>query len=437
MYLQQGYHLTYCTNIHPGESWEEVFTNLESYFPPLKKELSPDKPFGIGLRLSNLASEQLLEGNQLQEFKSWLHEQGLYVFTMNGFPYGGFHNQEVKDRVHFPDWATEERVAYTIRLAQIMAELLPEGMEGGISTSPLSYKPWLREADEQKMKSVFTHAAQHLVQVVEALHQIKTQTGKTIHLDIEPEPDGLLENSKEVIKFYKEWLQPIGADKLQESLGLTKDDAVEAIYTYVQLCYDVCHFALAYEKPQEAFAKLKHAGIRIGKIQLSAALKAELPQDVETRAELSEAMAMFAESTYLHQVVEKDKEGELTQYPDLTFALQHIRKPNAVEWRTHFHVPLFTQEYNGLQSTQEDVAEVLRLLQQNNVTQHLEVETYTWDVLPLDLKKDLSLSIQRELEWVIETINKKHDAEDRSAEHRGANEIPDRQAHTAPGQMGS
>ncbi|CAM3455898.1 metabolite traffic protein EboE [Pontibacter korlensis] len=427
MFLDDGYHLTYCTNIHPGESWDEAFQNLKTYFPPLKAKLSSQKPFGIGLRLSNRASEELMvQPDRLQEFKIWLQEQELYVFTMNGFPYGSFHNQSVKDQVHSPDWTTTERLDYTVRLARILAELLPEGMEGGISTSPLSYKPWLLEADDQKVKSIYNQCTNHLVELTEELARLKQATGKSIHIDIEPEPDGLLENSKEVINYYQEWLVPIGVPHLQEKLSLTKEEAREAIYEHLQLCYDVCHFALAYEKPAEAFAKLKHAGIRIGKIQLSAALKTLLPEDIETRADIAETMATFAEDTYLHQVVEKNIDGELTQYPDLTFALQHIRKPNAVEWRTHFHVPLFTQEYNGLQSTQEDVAEVLRLLQQHHMTQHLEVETYTWDVLPQDLKKDLSLSIQRELEWVIEHINKYKHAENGSPEHRRAHEVTNR-----------
>ncbi|MBC5991263.1 metabolite traffic protein EboE [Pontibacter cellulosilyticus] len=426
MQLAQGYHLTYCTNIHPGETWKEVFLSLKQYLPPLKKDLSPDKPFGIGLRLSNLASKELLEGSNLQEFKVWLSEENLYVFTMNGFPYGGFHHQEVKDDVHKPDWTTEDRVKYTIRLANILAELLPSGMEGGISTSPLSYKPWLLDADETKMNSVYTSCTQHLLQVVEALLEIKQRIGKQIHIDIEPEPDGLLENSDEVISYYDKWLLPRGIKRLQKSEGFDDSQAREAIYQHLQLCYDVCHFALAYEKPSEAFAKLKQAGIKIGKIQLSAALKTKLPEDVETRGELAESFATLAESTYLHQVVERSDDGELTQYPDLTFALQHIRKPNAVEWRTHFHVPLFTEQYNGLQSTQEDVTQVLQLLRKEQITQHLEVETYTWEVLPEEIKTDLPESIKREMQWVLQSINNTNNAEDSSSERGRAHEVSHR-----------
>ncbi|MFD2515378.1 metabolite traffic protein EboE [Pontibacter locisalis] len=426
MYLDKGYHLTYCTNIHPGESWDEVYQNLKTYLPPLKEKLSPDKPFGIGLRLSHLASKELLGNDVLSEFKQWLQDQDLYVFTINGFPYGEFHHHEVKDQVHKPDWTTEARLSYTVRLAKILAELLPREMEGGISTSPLSYKPWLLEEDDSKVKAIYTSCTDNLISLVEALLEIKQKTGKTIHVDIEPEPDGLLENSKEVIKFYNEWLLPVGLKKLQDTRGLTKDQAQEAIFRHLQLCYDVCHFALAFEKQAEALSKLKHAGIRIGKIQLSAALKTKLPEDIETRSEIAETMSTLAESTYLHQVVERSDDGELTQYPDLTFALQHIRKPNAIEWRTHFHVPLFTEEYSGLQSTQEDVAEVLRILQKEPVTQHLEVETYTWEVLPEEIKKDLATSIQRELEWVLKNIKTDQDAENGSSERGRPHQVTHR-----------
>ena len=426
MQLDHGSHLTYCTNIHPGETWEEVFDSLKLYLPPLRQKLCPGKPFGIGLRLSDQASRDLLEGSMLEEFKNWLSQENLYVYTMNGFPYGGFHHQEVKDKVHYPDWTTDERVNYTLRLATILAELLPDGIEGGISTSPLSYKPWFIQEDDSKIEWVYTSCTKHLLQVAEALVDIREKNGKLIHLDLEPEPDGFLENTEEVISYYQEWLIPSAIRALHKKRGLTEEQAKVAVYTHLQLCYDVCHFALAYEKPAEAFARLKAAGIKIGKIQLSAALKTSLPEDVETRGEICETLASLAESTYLHQVVERSNDGEITHYPDLTFALQHIRKPNAVEWRTHFHVPLFTKSYSSLQSTQEDVVEVIRLQKQEPVTRHLEVETYTWEVLPAEIKKDLPESIEREMRWVLEHIKDTTHAEDSSSEHSRPHEISHR-----------
>ncbi|MBC5772996.1 metabolite traffic protein EboE [Pontibacter sp. KCTC 32443] len=409
MNLPNGTHLTYCTNIHPGESWAEVLINLKNYLPDLKKRLSPDAPFGVGLRLSNLASQELLIGNNLQEFKNWLDTEDLYVFTMNGFPYGGFHHKEVKDAVHKPDWTTQNRLAYTIRLAYILAELLPEGIEGGISTSPLSYKPWLG-FNKDRFKEVFELSALHLTMVTEELLFLKETKGRTIHIDIEPEPDGLLENTQEVIHFYQKWLLYIGCKRLACTKGMLPDAAVSALLDHIRICYDVCHFALAYEVPAEAFAKLNAAGIQIGKIQLSSALKTELPSGKAEREELAARLRPFAESTYLHQVVEREINGKLNYYSDLPYALQNIQKPTAAEWRTHYHVPLFTNGYIGLQSTQEDVETVLNYVQDHDLTNHLEVETYTWEVLPEGLKTDLASSIARELEWVMQHIQVKENA---------------------------
>ncbi|QCR21520.1 metabolite traffic protein EboE [Pontibacter sp. SGAir0037] len=415
MLIDLQHHLTYCTNIHQGETWEEVFKNLITYLPCLKNQLTPNSPLGIGLRLSDVASRELLDDNRLTAFKKWLDSNGLYIFTMNGFPYGGFHNQVVKDDVHKPDWTTVDRLAYTKRLAHILASLLPQGVIGGISTSPLSYKPWHGQ-DQDKINEVYSSSTAHMVELVEELVNIQEATGKTIHIDIEPEPDGLIENSTELIEFYSNWLLPMGCRQLAESKGFTKVEAQRAILTHIQVCYDVCHFALAYEKPKVALAKLAMAGIKIGKVQLSAALKASIPEDKAQRQALAVKLQPFAESTYLHQVIEQDKFGKLKQYTDLPAALEALPETNAQEWRTHFHVPLFTSEYNGLQSTQDDIKEVLWLMTQQHVSCHLEIETYTWEVLPEGLKKDLSDSIRREMDWVLQTIKKKQHEENGSPE---------------------
>jgi len=403
MRIHKGYHLTYCTNIHAGESWEAVRNNLVQYFPVIKEKLSPDGPFGIGLRLSNQASVELMEGQNLSVFKSWLEANGLYVAIINGFPYGGFHGQVVKDAVHQPDWTTGERVEYTKRLARILVELLPQGLDGGISTAPLSYKPWY-QGNREKIKLAFRAATLHLAEVVEELIHLKVSTGKLIHLDIEPEPDGLLENTSELIDYFQHWLLPTGRRFLSDRLGIELVEADEAIKNHVQLCYDVCHFALAFEAPQIVLDRLEEAGIRIGRIQISAALKAMLPEAPEKREAVAQAFSAFSESTYLHQVTEKDASGHLTHYLDLPQALETLHQPGLREWRTHFHVPVFLQEYGLLHSTQDEIISILKMARQHHLTSHLEVETYTWEVLPPDLKLELAASIERELNWVLERM---------------------------------
>lgn len=399
MLIRDSFHLTYCTNIHPGESWEEVRKSLETYTLPLKRDVSPDAPMGVGLRLSDQASRELGESELLKEFREWLDNENLYVFTMNGFPFGGFHRQRVKDDVHTPDWTTEERLEYTLRLFRQLAILLPEGQQGGISTSPLSYKYWHKS--EAELNQVYQKACRHFGEVAAQLHLLKEEKGIEMHLDIEPEPDGLLERTDDVLHFYKEKLIPIAGDFLQEKYAWDTGKAESVIRRHIQLCYDVCHYAVVYEDHAEALEKFEQAGIRIGKFQLSAALKADIPSDSVSFEKTRTAFSRFNESTYLHQVVARYKNGSYYQFPDLAQALTELNQESMAEWRTHFHVPIFLPEYSPLKSTQQDIVDVLNLLKEKIYSTHLEVETYTWEVLPEDIQQDLGTSIQRELNWVL------------------------------------
>jgi hypothetical protein len=396
----KGFHLSYCSNIHPGESWEATFQNLKIYIPEVRQRLKAEGPFGIGLRLSNEASLVLERPEKLREFQDWLRKVNAYVFTLNGFPYGDFHRQIVKEKVHFPDWTTTDRRDYTIRSFRILAQLLPQGIDGGISTSPISYRHWFKTTDalNQGMET----ASQHLLEVVEELVTIHRITGKLMHLDIEPEPDGVLENSDETVSLFSDWLLPKGKPWLAQKFGITESEADELIKRHIQVCYDVCHFAIVYEEPADTFAKFEAAGIRIGKIQISAALKVLIPETPNGKFSLGKKLLSFVESTYLHQVVARDAKGKLKSYSDLPQALELLPESKEEEWRIHFHVPVFLENYGSFSSTQETISIVLKeILSNPEITQHLEVETYTWEVLPEDTRLSLGESIARELSWVI------------------------------------
>ncbi|NAS12095.1 metabolite traffic protein EboE [Poritiphilus flavus] len=397
MHLNQKFHLTYCTNIHPGQDWNTTLHGLKTYVPGIKAQLSKDQPFGLGLRLSNRASEELGTGQELLEFKKWLDDEGIYVFTMNGFPYGNFHNEVVKEQVHSPDWTTTERLTYTKRLFDQLAVLLPEGINGGISTSPISYKYWY--PGEGQKKDAFTKGAKNLVELIINLYKLEQNTGKYMHLDIEPEPDGLLENSDEVVAFFQDYLLPIALEELKGPLGLNEQESREMTLKYINVCYDVCHFSLAYEDAAETFKRFEEEGIKIGKIQVSAALKI-LFEGFERDA-IWESLSQFNEPVYLHQVTEKQPDGVHT-YSDLPEVLYSSKA--FTELRAHFHVPIFLEKFPPLYSTQDQILDVIAYLSENPVSEHLEVETYTWDVLPAELKKDISTSIVREIHWLKEKL---------------------------------
>jgi len=394
-------HLTFCTNIFPGETWEAHFKALKENIPLIKKRIAPDDSFGIGLRLSDLASRQLLERDALPFFKKWLKEQNCYVFAINGFPFGNFHKRPVKDKVHLPDWTTNDRLQYTLRLFNLIDDLLPEGMEGGVSTSPLSYKHWFtaREAVKAVKKATL-----NIVEVVCALFEINKQNGKVLHLDLEPEADGLIESSEEFVRWFIESLIPIGIPILKQRFSLVEQEAEKIMKDHVRLCFDVCHFAVGFEDVSTVVKRLKKADIKIGRWQLSAALKLNLSEDEKEKEESLRALKKFDEPVYLHQVVAQKEDGRLLRYPDLPEALIDKEAKQSGEWRSHFHVPLFTDRYGLLQSTQQGVKEALHLQKQETLCQILEVETYTWDVLPKDLKLPIAESIVRELEWIVEII---------------------------------
>jgi len=392
------FHLTYCTNIHPGESWEATFENLEEYIPKIKGELFVDKAFAIGLRVSDEASRELIKPAQLAEFKSWLKANNCYVFTLNGFPFGGFHRQVVKDEVHFPDWSTAARKEYTLRLFAILAAIVPADMDGGISTSPLSYKYWHKTSTD--LKKLMEQSCAHIMEVVEYLYQLKLDQNLDLHLDIEPEPDGVIEDSSGMVRFYNDWLIPTGVPILAEKFGISAEVAESVIKDHVRVCYDVCHFAVGYEDHKAVLDTFQKDGIKIGKFQLSAALKANIPVEVSQRKPVEKALLPFVESTYLHQVIGRLEDNTLHAYPDLPDALLDLATTEELEWRVHFHVPLFLATYGHLQSTQEDILSVLKLNGELKLTSHLEVETYTWEVLPEDIHLSLDQSIARELNWV-------------------------------------
>jgi len=398
MKIDDQIHLTYCTNIHPGESWEEVRESLQTYALPLKSRVSPNQAMGIGLRLSDAASRTLAHTEVWTSFKGWLGQHNLYVAIINGFPFGNFHRQRVKDHVHQPDWTAAERQTYTVRLAAVLSQLLPEGVSGGISTSPVTYRHWWSPNQHEAMLG---RACENLARTVAALANIHRETGKLIHVDVEPEPDGWMDTTENTIHFFTRELLPRAGRSLTSDYGFSPQAAEAAIRRHIQLCYDVCHFAVMFEDPATSIRQLTAAGIRIGRVQLSAALKAAIPADPAARTALANQLQKFADSTYLHQVTARQPDGSLQQFPDLTPALATIGQTSATEWRSHFHVPLFVHDYGALQSTQEEIKETLQLVREQPFTQHLEVETYTWEVLPPDLKLDLHSSVQRELQWVL------------------------------------
>lgn len=384
-------YLTYCTNIHPGETLPEVRSALAEHLPKVKARLTPDAAFGVGLRLSQAAVQQLMAAGELESLRGWLDAHGLYVFTLNGFPYGAFHGARVKERVYEPDWRTPERVAYTSQLTAALSGLLPDGVPGSISTVPGAWKAAVGSPRELE------RMAEHVLQSAAELVKTWQATGREIALALEPEPGCVLETIDEAVRFFGEHLfSRSGVARLAELTGLSRAAAAERTRAHLGLCLDACHAAVEFEEPVELLASLAKAEIGIKKLQISSGLR--VPK-VDARAR--EALARFAEDTYLHQTVER-RGGVLTRYRDLPEAFSAARWDGESEWRIHFHVPVFVERYGVLESTQGFLRDLLRLHRAQPISAHLEVETYTWDVLPAELRaEEVTSAISRELQFVL------------------------------------
>jgi sugar phosphate isomerase/epimerase len=381
-------HLTYCTNIHAGEPLDEVMASLARHLPAIKARVAPDRPLGVGLRLGNAAASGLREPRAMAELKRFLAEGGYYVFTLNGFPYGAFHGRAVKEDAYKPDWSDPHRLAYTDWLADILSELLPAGQQGSVSTVPCTFKPWAEGRLEAITENLIRHVA-HLVALAK-------RTGQTIALALEPEPLCYLETIEETVEFFNQRLfARMGVARLAELSGMAAGEAEAAMRRHVGVCYDVCHAAVEFEDPKASIERLRANGILIAKLQLSSALKVPA-----VSRESAQYLAAFAEPVYLHQVVQNSG-GTLHRFVDLPQALATSESAAGAEWRVHFHVPVFLEQMKHFGTTQSFLAEILALHRADPVSQHLEVETYTWDVLPETYRNvDLSSAIARELEWV-------------------------------------
>jgi sugar phosphate isomerase/epimerase len=386
-------HLTYCSNIHPGETWGEVRAQVGAHLPKVKAQLSPDGPFGIGLRLSADAAESLSEPAALEEFKSFLASEDLYVFTINGFPYGEFHGRPVKENVYLPDWRDEARLAYSNRLADLLAELLPDdpALDGSISTVPGAFKPEIKtDADVAAM-------AENLIRHAAYLWALRERTGRTVSLELEPEPCCFIETIDEAVDFFRNHLFSANAIAgMADRTGLSGAAAEAALRRHLGVCLDLCHAAVEFEDADEALAKLRDAGIRIGKMQISAGLRF-----ARVDHETVDLLRPFNDAVYLHQVVERSGAG-LARYVDLPEAFAAADgKQGDREWRVHFHVPIFLDDLGRFSTTQDFIRDMLARQRAAPFTRHLEVETYTWDVLPPEYRNvDVDAAIVRELQWV-------------------------------------
>jgi hypothetical protein len=383
MRLTHGLHLAYCTNIHRGETWAQTFDSLQRYTLAVRDRVGVGRPYAIGLRLSEPAARELNDPATLRAFQKWLEQQNCYVFTINGFPYGKFHGARVKEQVYAPDWTTRERLDFTNRLFDLLAQLVPAGVEGSVSTVPCSFKEFI--SNDEQVKAM----RDNLWACVEHISEVSERSGRRLHLGLEPEPLCFLETSAETVEFFEQLRRDRPKDaRLAEHLGVN---------------YDTCHLAVEYEEPSEVVKRFQQHGIKISKIHLSSALK------VTPTPEVRDALQQFADDIYFHQVLERRAGGQIERYRDLDVALTRSSKLEArtsLEWRIHFHIPLHSRPTPLFNNTTDHLLGLLDVLQgQPGLCSHLEMETYTWEVMPPEMKnRDVVDQLVSEYEWTLQAL---------------------------------
>lgn len=355
--------LSYCTNVHPCRSADDLAPMLDRYTNPVRE--STGFEVAAGLWLPDAAVAQVIASPAtLNSLAETLKQRGLACYTLNAFPFGDFHSERVKENVYLPDWSDPRRLEYTSRCAHILAALLGDVDEGSISTLPLGFKGFPHSP------AFFDAAIRQLLTLARELDQLRQQTGKCIRLALEPEPFCLFETTPETVAFFER----LFATAAQESL----EDIARC---HLGVCYDVCHQAVEFEDAAEAIRTLDAARIRINKVQVSCAIEVQNPHDPAQR----EALLRFAEPRYLHQTMGQGPSGEIARLVDLTTDFIHNPTPefqDASPWRVHFHVPVDARQIGPLHTTRPELERALAAIAQLNYRPHLEVETYTWPVLP-------------------------------------------------------
>ncbi len=385
MKLPGDLHLAYCTNVHRGEDWAETFAALERHVLPVRRRVAPGRSYAIGLRLSQRAAVELAEPAALLAFQRWLASHDCYIFTINGFPYGGFHGARVKEQAYAPDWSTPERVAYTLRLFELLTQLTEPGTAASVSTVPASFKAFVA-AEPERREAIF----RNLTACGRAIAELANKTGRDLHLGLEPEPLCHLETSEETARFFADWR---ASDRAVDA---------ESLLRHVGVNYDCCHLAVEFESADVALDRLSAAGIRLSKLHLSSALR------VKPDAAGRKALEAFIEPVYLHQViVGRAGTSEVRRrYIDLPEALADPgpSRPDD-EWRVHFHIPLHAPPGGIFLDTRDHLAAALDWLKEHpGACSHLEMETYTWEVLPSGLRLPIEEQIVREYAWTLDAL---------------------------------
>ncbi len=396
-------HLTYCTNIHKEKNWKKIFKNLNTYPNLIRKKIKKNEKFSIGLCLSHLNTLELK--NILITFKQWLKNNHFYIQTINGFCYQTFHKKNIKHSIYYPNWNNIKRYNFTKLLIKTLNYLLTEKY-GTISTIPIFYKKTV------KTKKVKYYSLQksiiNLMKIIVYLHNFKKKTN--LYICLEPEPDCLLENTNDIIFFYTQHLWKHGTEYLHKNFKIKKKNALLLIKYYIQICYDVCHFALLEESPHKTFITLNKKSIKIGKIQASLCININEPRSFYLKKKFLENIKEITKKTqFLHQTELKNlitkKKTKIKDLEDILKKNEDITKKNKYDtkiqqYKIHYHVPLYKKTYQKFKITNLPLLQTIKNIHLTT-TKVVEIETYTWSCIKKSQKLNISKSLINEYKIIL------------------------------------
>lgn len=381
--------LAYCSNVHPGATLQAVENNIKQHFARVCR-LRELTQMAAGLWLANDTVNELTSNpERLNCFKTFLQQHGVLLTSLNGFPFGNFHSKVVKEQVYLPTWADNERLLYTQKLAEILAVCLPEHHHvGAISTLPFAYaSQWGETLQHQAISQLLT--------LSKYLKALEARSQKRIVVCLEMEPDCVFQATEQLVHFFTQQLLPAA-----NAQGIPAQDVLR----YIGCCYDTCHQAVMNEDILASLTNIHQAGIYIGKIQVSNAIKATLSSELDVEA----LCQQFADEKFLHQSKVFCQQQLVAELADLNAEqlLTIQAQYGDIDVFIHYHIPInqdcFSQPY--LASTQGAILTTLDFVkQQLSYQPYLEIETYTWlNLIAPDKQQNFNLhqGLLAEFSWL-------------------------------------
>ncbi|GGK93975.1 metabolite traffic protein EboE [Streptomyces flaveus] len=446
-------HLAYCSNVHQAEDLDGVLAQLAAYAEPVRERLGVDR-LGIGLWLArDVVTELVGDGRALARLKDELSLRGLETVTLNAFPYAGFHREVVKKDVYLPDWTDQVRLDYTLDCARVLTALLPDdARRGSVSTLPLAWRtPWPAERANTARRA--------LDRLAEGLATIERETGRPVRVGFEPEPGCVVETTAQAVRELG-GLDPerlgICLDTCHLAVQFEDPGAALARLAAAGLPVVKVQASCAVEADDPADPAARAALGRLAEARFLHQTRTRVaaqgswgtfsgpgegrgPGVAGPRIPRQRGLAAGEQADGTRHVcglggptgpdgsgcarqpggggvssagpspvggpAGPDRwdtlgEGTIVGVDDLPEALAGGLPADRGPWRVHFHAPLHAEPEPPLRTTAPQLTAVLAGLLGGPVAgcDHIEVETYTWSVLPRP-PADLAGGIAAELTW--------------------------------------